>query len=216
MAASPDRTTTTTMVGGGLLTLAGLLLVLLLLVGGSEGLALLSAVALAAGACVLAFGVRGDDVVGGSLVGRIALVVLGVGPLVWEALFALPLAGLPALVTNMTLLGLVTVATVVAATSVVRARVLHGVARWVLLLVAAEAVLTAAMSTVPWEPMLLLYVRLDLELLRPIALLVAGVAFVLHGQGPAIRRRLGVVNAEWKRTTEVGGGTLDREREDAR
>lgn len=201
---SLERITTTA--GGALLTVAGLLL----LVRGigrddAPALALLAAIALAVGAVVLALGPGG--IAGGSWIGRAALVVLGGGPLV----FALPdTTEQPlAIVLGTTQLGLITVATVVGAVVVAGAGVLHGVARWSLVPLAAFAVLVAVMSTVPLGELPIRFVEWRLELLQPLALLAAGFAIGLHGHGPAIRRRTGRARDEWRRSTDVGG--IDRE-----
>lgn len=198
---SPARLSTTTALGGAPVLIAGLLPLLVLL--GVEGRAVLmpvATVALALGAVVLAR--REGGVAGGSRVGRVALVVFGVGPLVFS-LFSAPPPW--AVLIGMSLIVLITAATVLSAVAVARAQVLHGVARWALVAVAADALLTAALSSIPAEALPQTYLGLHLELLRPLLLLVWGGALVLHGRGPAICRRTAELGGAWRRSTDVGG-----------
>lgn len=188
--------------GGALIALGALIQLLhLLSTGAWPLLSLLATVAVALGAVVLA--ADRDGIVGASRIGRAALVVLGVGPL----LFLLPIELLPVppVLVGTSLIVLVALATVVAAVAVVRAGALHGVARWGLVVVAIDALGTAAMSTVPLGGFPLLFMDWHLELIRPLALLVWGVAVVLHGQAGAVRRFAAV----WRRSTDVGGAGED-------
>lgn len=203
---TPHRCTS---LGGGLVAVAGLLEVLQLSVlegAGGPAIDPVSAVALAVGIGALTFG--GRSIVGSSRIGRFALMVVGVAPLLQR----LPLASLPPVglvVAGTTVLAIVTVATVVAAVAVARARILHGVARWTLVAVAADALLAAALSTVQLEGLASVFLGLHLELTRPLALLVWGGAVALHGRASAIRSGAATVDEAWRSSTEIGGTTAD-------
>lgn len=214
MSVPQHRATTATSVGGALVALSGLLLLVALSTDGGRSLFALAALALAAGTVVLVRGGRdGDGVVGGSRAGRAALLVFGLGPLLFLLTPALLLLPLPSPLVGMTILALVTVATVGTAISVVRARVLHGVARWALAVVAADAVLTAAMSTVRLDALASLYLGWDLPLVRPAAVLIWGLAVVHSAHAARIRRRTSGLLAAWRRTTDVGGTSSATEEE---
>ena len=159
---------------------------------------------------MLAIGSGGLGVVGDSGIARTALLVFGIGPLAF-LLLPTPLP-LPPVVVGMCLLTVVTVATVVTAVSVVRAGVLHGIARWSLMAVAADALLTAAMSSVQLGPLPLLYLEWQLGVIRPVALLVWGLALVHRRYGPAIRRRVVTLADAWRRSTDVGGAAAGQDR----
>ncbi len=202
MAGKPHSHPNATGTGGGaLLALAGLLMILSLAGTGEwTALSLPADLALAVGSVALAFGP--DGIVGASRVGRIALVGFGVGPLIYR----LPLQLVPApVLLGMTILVLITVATVVTAVVVARRGVLHGIARWAPVLLAADAVLILAMSSVTLGPLSSLYLSWQLEVIRPVALLIWGLSIVLHGRATAIRGRASAFNTAWKRSTDVSG-----------
>lgn len=206
MAATPPvRSGTTTTVGGAMVALTGLLLLPGAFgIGRSPVLFLLATVALAVGSGVLAFGPGG--IVGTSRVGRTALVVFGVGPLV--SLLPLERAPWPVLL-GMSILVLVTIATVVAAASVASSAVLHGVARWTLVAVAIDALLTLALSSVTLGNLPFVYLGWHLDLVCPLALLIWGLSIVVHGRASAIRARVSAINTAWKRSTDVAGATSE-------
>lgn len=194
------RSTAALTTGGALVAVAGLvLLVQFLGTGGVGALPVLAAVALAAGAVTLAL--PAGDIVR-SRVGQVALVVFGIGPLVF--LLPLPPVALPGLLGTAVAI-LIAAATLVVAVTVARAGVLRGVARWAPVVLVADAVLTALLSTVRLGPVTLLYPGWHLELVRPAALLVWGLAIVLQAQAGPIRSRRAAIVEEWRRSTDVGG-----------
>ena len=210
MTSAPQvRVTTSFVVGGALLTLAGLFILLALLgtVGGSL-LFLLSAIAIAIGAALMAVGLRGaQSIVGSTRIGRVALILFGVAPLGEMLPPAQP--PLPPVLVGMTILVLATAATVVTAVYVARAGVLQGVARWTPVVIAADAVVTAAMSSVPLGDFPFAYLSWHLELIRPLALIVWGVSVALHGRASAIRRTGTALNEAWRASTDVGAKQID-------
>jgi hypothetical protein len=166
--------------------------------GGRPALLPLSDVGLALGVGILVFGRSG--IVGPSWPARGALLLFGVAPLIDD----LEPAPTPwSVLLGMITLAVVTIATVASAVLVARTGRVRGVARWALLVVAADAVLTAVMSTVQIDGLAFAYLGGHLELVRPLALLVWGVALVL--QWTAVRRRAATALADWKRTTDVSG-----------
>ena len=60
-------------------------------------------------------------------------------------------------------------------------------------------------SPVPAEGLVLFYLEVHLELVRPLALLIWGAALALRS--PAIRRGVAAAIADWKRTTDFGGAS---------
>lgn len=195
--AAPDTATT---LGGAAVGAAGLLgLARQFEFGGAPVVLPLAMVALAVGCGLLAVG----GLVVRSRAGRAALVVAGLGPL----LFLLPSLGGPApdVAVGMTLAWVVTAATVVAAIEVARTGRLGGVARWAFVVVAADALLVAVLSTVPLGMLTLAYVEWHLDAVRPVALLVWGVAVAVQPHLPALRRRVGALDESWRASTSVGG-----------
>ena len=204
-AQSQGRSIAARSIGGALIALSGLLVLLAFLdTGGHPGLIPASTLTLAFGAALLAVGLGGTSIVGRSRVCRLALVIFGVAPLGFQLHSALPQWSV---VVGMSIVWLVTIATVLTAVAVARAGVLHGVARWALVVVAIDAVVTAIMSSALLGNLPLLYVSWHLELIRPIALLIWGGAVALHGWWPAIRSRSAALGDAWRRTTDVGGAT---------
>ena len=203
--ASPVRRSTGLLIGGALVALAGLLqLVQLLSGGGGPSLVLPVDLALVLGSVALALGPQG--VVGASRPARVALIVFGAGPL----LFGVPVPLGPwSVPLGMSSLVLVTVATVVATMTVARRAVLRGVARWVLVVVAADAVFTLAMSSVELGPLSTGYLGWHLELVRPLGLLVWGLSIVWQSRASAIRQRIATISSAWKRSTDVGDAATE-------
>lgn len=205
-AQSQDRSVAATSLGGTIIALSGLLVLLTFLDTGERPEFIPAAtVALASGAVLLlAVGVGGPSIVGRSRVSRIALAIFGVAPLGFQLYSELP----PwSVVVGMSIFWLVTIATVVTAVAVARSGVLRGVARWVLVVVAIDAVLTAIMSSVLVGSLPLLYVEWHVELARPMALVIWGVAVALHDRWPAMRIRSAALGDAWRRTTDVGSAT---------
>ncbi|GAA2753881.1 hypothetical protein [Amnibacterium kyonggiense] len=197
--AAPDTATT---IGGAAVAAAGpLALTRQLDVGDVTALLLLAEVALAVGCGLLA----ARRIVDRSRAGVAALIVTGLGPLLFR------LAPVPGVAVGMTLLWLVTAATVVAAVEIARTTRLGGVARWAFVVVAADALLVAVMSTVPLGAFPLAYVDWHLDAVRPVALLVWGVAVAVQPHLPAIRRRAGAVDTAWRESTTVGGASETRD-----
>lgn len=206
-AQSQARLIAATSLGGALIALSGLLVLLALLdTGGLPGLIPAATIALALGAARLAVGLGGTNIVGRSRVCRLALVIFGVAPLGFQLYSAPP----PwSVVVGMSIVWLVTIATVLTAVAAARAGALHGVARWALVVVAIDAVVTAIMSSALLDSLPLLYVEWHLELARPMAFVVWGVAVSLHDWWPAIRIRSAALGDAWRRTTDVGGAPVE-------
>ncbi|MGT2427359.1 hypothetical protein [Amnibacterium kyonggiense] len=183
-------------VGGAAVGATGLLLLVRLLGETAPPVLVpLAAVALALGCGLLA--TRGGVV--RSRTGAAALVVVGAGPLLslWPVSDA---------VVGTALVWVVAAASVVAATAIVRGRRTRGAARWTFVAVAAEALLAAVMSTVPLGALPLVYLGWHLDLVRPVALLVWGVAVAVAAEvnRSGIRRRLRALDAAWRTSTTVG------------
>ncbi|RFA15321.1 hypothetical protein B7R21_04710 [Subtercola boreus] len=160
---------------------------------------------------ILAFGVPGErSIVGDSGVGRVALFVFGihelvlgiasiVTPVVSDPSAVLASAGTPAAIfggwvfQSVGILGLV--ASAVAAVAIVRAGILHGPARWMLLPVPVVWAVGMALLFVPVQEVALVGVRFSTAVFPLLALV--GAAYALHGRWPAIRAWLRVVNEKW-------------------
>lgn len=159
---------------------------------------------------ILAFGMPGETgIVGPSLIGRTALFVFGAHRLVLD--LASLLDPVPVLATDSTgpdlpaalfggyvslgvsLLG--AAAGVVAGVCVLRAGVLLGPARWLLLPAAVVQALVFALLLVPVQEVVLLV--LPVNGLGFLLLVATGVAYALHGRAPALRRRLRQLDAWW-------------------
>ncbi len=163
---------------------------------------------LLASCVILAFGYRGDeDIVGSSALGRVGFLLLGLaGPI--QILFsylsvALITGGSSAAVWVGTALGLLPMAaTTIAAVAVIRAGILAGFSRWILLGVAAAEVIQFALSAVQNAPQgYYIAVLFYLAALPPLLLLCAGVSFALEGRSADIRERLQTIYATWRATT---------------
>jgi hypothetical protein len=162
---------------------------------------------LLASCVILAFGYRGEqDIVGSSVPGRVGFLLLGLAsPIqILFSYFALVVnpGGSSAVVWIGTALELLPlVATTIAAVAVIRAGVLAGFARWILLGVAAAKVLLFAFSAVQFALQGDLLASFYLAALPPLLLLSAGVSFTLEGRSADIKRRLQTVYATWRATT---------------
>lgn len=176
---------------------------------------------LLASCVILAFGYRREEGIVGTLVlGRVGFLLLGLAsPIQYLFSFstgALNIGGASGAVWFGTALVLLPiVATVMAALAVVRAHILAGFARWILLGVAAAEVTQFALSVAAW---LALFVQsqstgqnalqdyytavvLYLPAVPLLLLLSAGVSFALEGRSASIRRRLQTIHAQWRATT---------------
>ena len=163
----------------------------------------LAAAVRAAGFVIAALGLRGEvGVVADSRLGKAALILFGVGDLVYavETLFPLGTDGPPSpvlLVANTGLAVAVPVAALVAAVIVHRVAVLGGVARWILLPIAVLHLALLALELGPFRDLFLALNRLPVEFVAPALLAALGVAYLLHGRGEAVKHRAQVINENW-------------------
>ena len=147
-------------------------------------LSVVSDLFLLAAAVILALGIfREPGIVGVSPIGKIALVVFGARNLVFLIVGAIPYGpdGFPAAIfLNAGLSVIFAIAAIVAAVFVARARVLSGLARWVLAVVAiCYAVITALMLFPVIEiAQFLAAVRVDIVL--PVSFVVLGVVYLFQ------------------------------------
>lgn len=210
----PQRTTAR---ASALLLVSGLLLLLAaarievpitetLVVPLDGPIVLLAAAATRAAAfTVLAIGTVGEvGVTAGSVVGRAALIIWGARDLVLVLLSLMPstiasaLGGL-----TVALMLLFAAAAVAAVIQVVRARVLSGVARWVLLPIAVVDCFYAALATplpIPTGAELPVVTAISVwptEFVFPLLTLLAGVALLLWGRMEALKHRAQVVHNAW-------------------
>ena len=163
---------------------------------------------LLASCVILSFGYRGEpDIVGSSALGRVSFLVLGSASVIQFGFFGLTrvlnLGGAPETIWIGTSVELLPIgAMAVAAIAVIRARVLGGFARWILLGVAAAQVVQLALSSVQnasqayYTAAVLYFAAVPLLLL-----LSAGVSFALEGRPAGIRQRLHAIDATWRATT---------------
>ncbi len=209
---TPTEIGRTTLWGGSGLALTGLIALLAWLrfvvpLTTSRSLPLASEIPLAAAAVVmlastvvLAFGVRGESgIVGPSRLGKLALLLFGASDLLSTVFGLVPSSQIPGVPANV-LAGevadvLVVVFVIFAAVAVVRAKVLHGAARWMLVVVAVVETITMftpgiVMSLAPGQ-LGLLHLFL---VLQPLTLLALGLTYALHGRSASIRRRMQVIN----------------------
>jgi len=176
---------------------------------------------LLASCVILAFGYRREEGIVGTLVlGRVGFLLLGLtSPIQYLFSFstaARNIGGSSGAVWFGTALVLLpTVATVMAAFAVVRAHVLAGFARWILLgvaaaevgqyalLAAAEIALFAQSQSTGQNAFQDYYTALVLYLpaLPLLLLLGAGLSFALEGRSVGIRQRLQTIHAQWRATT---------------
>jgi hypothetical protein len=165
---------------------------------------LLSSVILAVAMGILALGIRGEvGIVGGSVVGKIALIVFGLRDVV------ITLVGLLSRNLSQNALTvesyfdlafevIVVVAGVVAAVVIVRADVLHGLARWALVPVVACYAILVGSSYIPIVAEVAYNLAaLQTDVLRPVLLIALGAAYLFQGESAAIRHRLQIINESW-------------------
>lgn len=163
---------------------------------------------LLASCIVLSFGYRSEQgIVGPSVLGRVGFLLLGLTSAI-QYLFSFPMitlniGGPSAAMWIGTALGLLpTAATTMAAVAVIRAHVLAGFARWILLGVAAAEVVQFALSAVQNASQgYYIAVLFYLAALPLLLLLSAGVSFALEGRSVSIGRRLQTIHAKWRATT---------------
>jgi hypothetical protein len=149
---------------------------------------------------ILALGIRGESgIVGRSVVGKIALLVFGLGGWAFQVLGLLPIGqGQDFVAVGASLTIALTVAVAAAAVVVVRARVLSGFARWALVPVAVCNAVAAGLSYIPGQDLTyVIYIGGWIRILLPLSLTVLGFSYLLYGQSAAIRRRLHVLNQAW-------------------
>lgn len=164
----------------------------------------LAAAVRAAGFVIAAVGLRGEvGVAANSRLGKSALIVFGLGDLVWavESLFPFGTADGPPspvlIVGNTALAVAVPIAALVAAVIVYRAAVLGGVARWILLPIAAVDLVMLALGFGPSRDLSVALNLLPLEFLQPALLAALGAAYLIHGRGEAVKHRAQVINENW-------------------
>jgi hypothetical protein len=164
----------------------------------------LAAAVRAAGFVIAALGLGGEaGVVAGSRLGKAALILFGVGDLVYavEDLFPFGTAeGPPSpvlLVANTALAVAIPIAALVAALIVYRVAVLGGVARWILLPIAVVDLVLLALEFGPFRDLLVALNLLPIEFLQPALLAALGAAYLVHGRGEAVKHRAQVINENW-------------------
>lgn len=156
------------------------------------------------GCVILSFGYPGErDIVGASVLGRVGFLLVGL-TLPMQVGFSLlvgaaNLAGAPGVIWAGTALQVLPFAAmVVAAVAVVRAHVLTGFARWILLAVAAAELIQFALSVVQNAPQSYYIAVLFYAAAVPLLLLLsAGVSYAFVGRSVAVRRRLHTIYAAW-------------------
>ena len=163
---------------------------------------------LLASCVILAFGYRGDEgIVGPSVPRRIGFLLLGLASPIQILLSylasTLNTGGSSWAIWVGTALGLLPMAgTTIAAVAVIRAGVLGGFARWVLLGVAAAEVVEFAFAAVQIASQGdYIAVAFYLAAVPPLLLLSAGVSFTLEGRSASIRQRLHTIHDTWRATT---------------
>lgn len=154
---------------------------------------------------VAALGIAGEvGIAGGSRLGRTALVVWGVRDLVLAVLGSVATGSGPGasvlVVLGTALSVLFPAAAVVAAVVVVRAEVLSGLARWVLVPVAVLACASGSLSFLP-APVVLgvatALVAVPIELLDPVLTALVGIAFLLWSRMEAVKHRARTAYEAW-------------------
>ncbi len=201
----------TTLWGGGGLVLSGLIALLaslhfVLSLTPSRSLffastvpLMVSDVVMLLATVILAFGVRGESgIAGASIIGKVALLVFGASYLLFSLYGLLPSSRTPGVAASVFVgdaLELVVIAAaVVAGVVVVRAKELHGVARWMLLAVALWDAIWGGMIFIPSIGLALILAVWQADILMPVALIVLGVTYAVQGRSAAIRRRLQIIN----------------------
>lgn len=213
--AQPAGSHLTTIVGGAGVLLASLILLLASLGAvipisdayifpfRSQVPSTVSAIIFLVALAVLAFGIRGEQgIVGGSIVGKVAMLVFGIGGVVTRIIGLLSdnttLTGAIAVGYLLTAISaIVLIASIVAAIVIARAGVLHGFARWALLVLVAWDLLMTALFSAPLIQVAYVLAVWHVDVIRPLLLIAVGVAYLLHGQTAAIRHRLHIINEKW-------------------
>jgi hypothetical protein len=164
---------------------------------------LLSSIVLAVAIGILALGIRAEaGIVRRSVVGKIALIVFGLRDVV------IALVGMLSRNLSQNALAIesyfdlafeviVVVAGVVAAVVIVRADVLDGFARWVLVPVAVWNAIIIGVMLIPVIEVAYYFVAWPTEIVRPALFIALGAAYLLEGQSAAIRHRLQIINENW-------------------
>ncbi len=195
-------------ISGAITLLASFHLVVPVLVGYGLSLSgvvpqLISSAVLLAAAAILAFGIRGESgIVGGSVVGKVALVVFGADHLLIDLRSLLPVdlttdAIIVQTSASVAMDALGIAAVVIAAICVARADVLHGVARWVLVVVAAVDVVMTGVQYAPFIAIAYAFAVVNAYLVPVVLLIVLGVTYAVQGRSTAIRHRLQIINEKW-------------------
>jgi hypothetical protein len=204
----------TTLWGGGGIIVAALLTVLAAfhvgvpltdsdsLVFSSTIPQLTSSVVLLVAFGVLAFGVRGESgIAARSIVGKSSLLVFAAGNVVFQLIAlltndlsfdALVAVGSVEFVLSVIFVG----AGVVAALVIMRAGVLHGFARWALLIVVVWQAIVMVLWSIPVVEFGLFLVPW-VSFVEPALLLALGIGYLLQGQSAAIQRRVRIINEHW-------------------
>ena len=163
---------------------------------------------LLASCVILAFGYRGDEgIVGSSVPGRFGFLLLGLASPIQILLSylasTLNTGGASWAIWVGTALGLLPMAgTTIAAVAVIRAGVLGGFARWVLLGVAAAEVVEFAFAAVQIASQDYNIAGAFYFSAVPLVLLLsAGVSLTLNGRSASIRQRLHTIHDTWRATT---------------
>lgn len=164
---------------------------------------LISAALLAVALIILAVGVRGESgIAGRSVVGKVALIVFGSSSLLFilTGVFTQDLTEDGASFLRSTSIippVIIVVAVVVAAVAVVRADLLHGFARWALVVVATGWAILAVLFSIPSAEFVYALVVARADVLHPLLLILLGLTYALQGQSAAIRRRAQIINENW-------------------
>ena len=156
-----------------------------------------------AAAVVLAVGVRHETgIVGRFGWGAAAVILFGARNLAlsgfgWILVATIPFPPVGPSSTTIILINTVLIisfalATLAAGIAMVRARVLHGFARWPLLALGCCYVLATAFIFVNPGP-----AGVVIEYLEPLLLIVTGLSYALHGQSASIRARAKIINEQW-------------------
>lgn len=165
----------------------------------------LAAITRAGAFLIAATGMRGElGLVAGSKPGRAALIIWGLRDLVFLLVVALPASGaspdvLVAVVPQL----VVAVAGLVAAVSVVRARVLAGWARWVLVPLAVFEALLALVLDLPVLPtafaetVALALTTWPTQFVEPVLMLAAAGALLSWGRLEAVKHRARIIHDAW-------------------
>jgi hypothetical protein len=168
---------------------------------GSPLLGLFSSAVFAISLGILAFGTPPEQgVVGASVLGKAALFAYGMHQFILDLSNALSSNLSWTALTVESNVALVIVAgglaaSLVAALTIVRAGVLHGVARWALIPVSLAAIAATTLGLIPVQEVA--FIADQTEVVSTLLLLATGIAYALHGRIPAVKRRLQLINMKW-------------------